>query len=74
MPPLIATFAELKDLWRVEVLDAPGKPLRLKRLFRRAAAGESPSFLFWYRLAQFLYCRPRGLLNYRKLAERINRG
>ncbi len=32
MPPLIATFADLKDLWRLEVLDAPGKPLRLKRL------------------------------------------
>jgi len=73
MQPLIATFAELKDHWRVEVLEAPGKPIRIKRLLRRVAAKESPSFLFWYRLAQFLYCRPRGLLNYRKLAERINR-
>lgn len=32
MPPFMATFADLKDLWRLEVLDAPGKPLRLKRL------------------------------------------
>ncbi|MDQ7915158.1 hypothetical protein RCF34_18785 [Pseudomonas sp. 102515] len=44
MPPLIATFAELKDLWRVEVLDAPGKPLRLRRLFRRVAAERVRAF------------------------------
>lgn len=41
MPPLIASFAELKDYWRLEVLDAPGKPLRLKRLLLVSQLGRA---------------------------------
>lgn len=62
---------ELFHYWRVEVMGRADRPLRLHRLLRLLMRKEDAHFLFWFRLAQYLHRKPRGLFNYRKIGARI---
>jgi len=64
------SFAELKRLWSLEILGA-GKSFSWLRLLRRAYRGNSAHFLFWYRLAQYLYVQESRMLL--SLAKTINK-
>jgi len=62
----------LKRYWRIEVMGGEDKPLKIKRMLRRILHKELEHYLFWFRLAQYLHRRPKGLLNYPKIARRIH--
>jgi serine O-acetyltransferase len=65
-------WPELKRFWRIEVMGGEEKDFKLKRMIRRVRQKEQEHYLFWFRLAQHLYRRPKGLLNYPKIAQRIH--
>lgn len=62
----------LKRYWRIEVMGGEHKPFKPKRMLRRILQREQEHYLFWFRLAQYLYRRPKGVLNYPKIARRIH--
>ncbi len=62
---------KLKLYWRIEVLGGKQKPLSILKLWRKVRQKEQAHYLFWFRLAQFLFRKDKGLLNYRKMAKRI---
>lgn len=62
----------LKRYWRIEVMGGEHKPLKIKRLLRRVLHKEQEHYLFWFRLAQYLHRRPKGVINYQKVARRIH--
>ncbi|SEM78012.1 transferase hexapeptide (six repeat-containing protein) [Pseudomonas sp. ok272] len=65
-------WENLKRFWRIEVMGGEHKPLKLKKMLHRIRLKEQEHYLFWFRLAQHFYRRPKGLLNYPKLARRIH--
>lgn len=65
-------WKNLKRFWRIEVMGDENKNLKLKRVFRRLRQREQEHYLFWFRLAQHLHRRPKGILNYPKIARRIH--
>ncbi|MNJ58299.1 Serine acetyltransferase [compost metagenome] len=65
-------WERLKGFWRVEVMGGEEKKLKPKKIFRRLLQKEQEHYLFWFRLAQYLHRRPKGLFNYPKLARRIH--
>lgn len=62
---------KLKFFWHVEILGGEKKPFSIFKLWRRVRQKEQAHYLFWFRLAQFLYRRERGLINYPKIAKKI---
>lgn len=62
---------ELMHYWRVEVMGRADRPISVHRLLRMLMRKEDAHFLFWFRLAQYLHRKPRGLLNYKKIGARI---
>lgn len=65
-------WESLKRFWRIEVMHGESKSFKLKRIFRRLRQKEQEHYLFWFRLAQYFYRKPKGLLNYPKIARRIH--
>jgi serine acetyltransferase len=65
-------WQSLKRYWRIEVMGGEAKNFKIKRVLRRLRQKEQEHYLFWFRLAQHLYRRPKGLLNYPKIAQRIH--
>ncbi|MCP8464900.1 serine acetyltransferase [Pseudomonas sp. ZM23] len=71
------TFAELKRLWRIEMLGGEERRFSWTRLFRRYRQRSRYRFMFWFRLAQYLYSKPsrfwqqRALRMGDRLAERF---
>jgi serine acetyltransferase len=61
----------LKRCWRVEIMGGEDSQLSIRQMLRRVSQKEQAHYLFWFRLAQHLYRRPRGIINYRKVATRI---
>lgn len=62
----------LKQHWRVEVMGGGRKKLKIRTILRRISHKEQKHYLFWFRLAQYLHRRPKGLINYKKVARRIH--
>lgn len=62
----------LKRFWHIEVLGGEHKPFNVRRLVRRVLHREQEHYLFWFRLAQYLFRRPAGTFNYPKIARRIH--
>ncbi|KJK07253.1 MULTISPECIES: serine acetyltransferase [unclassified Pseudomonas] len=65
-------WESLKRFWRIEVMGGEEKKLQFKRIFRRIRQKEQEHYLFWFRLAQHFHRRPKGLINYPKMAQRIH--
>jgi len=65
-------WENLKRFWRIEVMGGEEKKLKFKRIFRRIRLKEQEHYLFWFRLAQHLHRRRKGVLNYPKIARRIH--
>jgi serine O-acetyltransferase len=63
------TFEELVEFWRVEVTG--GRRFRPYRCWRRISRKETNHYLFWFRLGQYFSRRPPDLINYPRLAKRI---
>lgn len=63
------TFQELVDFWRVEVTG--GSRFRPYRCWRRIRRKETNHYLFWFRLGQYFSRKTPGLINYPRLAKRI---
>ncbi|MBB4866226.1 serine acetyltransferase [Pseudomonas nitritireducens] len=61
------TFAQLKRLWRIEMLGGEQRRFSWSRLFRRYRQRARYRYLFWFRLAQFLYSSPRDFWQKRAL-------
>lgn len=62
----------LKRYWRIEIMGGENKSLNPRRLIRRVWKKELAHYLFWFRLGQHLHRRPKGIINYRKIAKRIH--
>lgn len=62
---------ELKRYWRIEIMGGEHKKLNLFTIYRRTRKKEQRNYLFWFRLAQHLHRRPKGIIDYKKLAKRI---
>lgn len=62
---------KLKLFWQVEILGGKNKPLKIIKIWRKVRKKEQAHYLFWFRLAQYLHRKDRGLFNYQKMAERI---
>lgn len=71
------TFAELKRLWRIEMLGGEQRHFSWSRLLRRYRQRSRYRYLFWFRLAQYLYSSPHHFWQQRatrmgdRLAERF---
>ncbi|WP_207955626.1 serine acetyltransferase [Pseudomonas putida] len=65
-------WENLKRFWRIEVMGDENKSFKLKRILRRLQQKEQEHYLFWFRLAQYFHRRPKGILNYPKIARRIH--
>lgn len=66
-------FKELRAYLTEEIATKEDGSAKLSTLFNRVMAKERYHYVFWFRIAQYLYNKPRGLINYRKWAKRINR-
>lgn len=64
-------WEELKRFWRIEIMGGEHKKLNPFTIYRRIRKKEQRHYLFWFRLAQHLHRRPKGALDYKKLAKRI---
>lgn len=67
------TYQELIRYLREEVGHGADSPLPVMSVIKKLLAKEKGHYLFWFRIAQYLYRKPRGLIHYRKLAKRINK-
>jgi len=63
------TFVELKRLWRIEMLGGEQRHFSWSRLLRRYRQRARYRYLFWFRLAQYLYSSPYRF--WQKRAERM---
>lgn len=66
-------FDELRSYLRQEIATKEDGSVKFSTLLNRVLAKERYHYVFWFRIAQYLYHKPRGLINYRKWAKRINR-
>lgn len=66
------TFDDLVGFWKVEVFGYPKKKVKLSRFIKKMWRKELEHYLFWFRTAQYLHRKKRGLLNYERMAARIH--
>jgi serine acetyltransferase len=65
-------FESLVGYWKAEVTGGVNRPFSIIRCWRRIRRKETDHFMFWFRLAQYFHRKPRGLVNYHRLASRIH--
>tara|TARA_Y100000114_G_scaffold93317_1_gene86735 strand:- start:129 stop:452 length:324 start_codon:yes stop_codon:yes gene_type:complete len=65
------TFKELKKLWHIEII-GENKKFSWYRLFKRIRSSDKKSYLFWFRLADYLHSTRNKFLKSR--AKSINKG
>jgi serine acetyltransferase len=63
------TFAELKRLWRIEILGGEQSRFSWSRLHRRCRQRARYRYMFWFRVAQYLYSSPSAF--WQKRAKRL---
>jgi serine O-acetyltransferase len=66
------TYNDLVLALRVEVGHGADKPLPFFSTLKKLRAKERAHFLFWFRVAQYFYRKPKGIISYKRLAKNIN--
>lgn len=65
------TRQQLFRYWHIEVIGGADRKFSLWKLWRRAAKYGGRSFVFWFRLAQYLYSKKSGVL--KSMGKGLNR-
>lgn len=67
------TLKELIFFIKEEIGDGENNPIKPFKIIRRLMKKGEAHYLFWFRIAQYLHRKPKGILNYKKIAKSINR-
>jgi serine acetyltransferase len=65
------TLVQLRRFLLIEILGGADRRFSWWKLWRRVAKGGSKNYLFWFRIAQYLYAKDGAFL--RSMGKRINR-
>lgn len=66
-------FKELVSYLKEEIATKDNGSVKLSTLVNRVLAKERYHYVFWFRIAQYFFNKPKGFINYKKIAKRINR-